>query len=229
MAAITATNLATSGSVSDANSYATASVSPTSGSVVLVAVASSRGSDPATPTVTGASTTWTQIDSQGVNGFVRITLFRGIAAGTGALTIDFSGETQDRCGWSIVELANTRVTGTNGSNAIRQSAKNSAASTTTVTATLSSFGSTENATFGASVVQNSPERTIAAGSGFTEVAEWDASAGEFLSIQTEFRNDNDTTVDITASSTASNLGIIGVELANFNTEPVEGGYIHMSS
>lgn len=221
MAAITATNLVTSGSGSDATSYATGTITPTAGRLILAAVSSSRGGDPAIPTFTGGGMTWEQVASQGVNGFVRITVFRALSATPGAAapgTISFGVETQERCGWSIAEFTNVNRQGVNGANAVRQSVGNSGSAVITLAGTLSAFGHAENATYGAVVVQNVTERTISPGSGFSEIAEWDAAPGEFMSLATEFVATNDTVVDATASGTATHFGIIGVEIANVATE-----------
>jgi len=221
--AVTVLNLSTSGSITDATSYATASVSPTVGKLVLVAVTSSRGSDPATPTITGASTSFSLVKTQDINGFVRLSIFAGIAAGTGALTIDFGGETQERCRWSIVEVTNSKNT---VATAIKQSAGNSASGALTVSATLGAFGNPANATFGACATQNAPARTITEGSGFTEVAESSADdAGVGMTIQTQFRDTNDTSVDFTASASASHLGVIGVELVEVNVSGATGAFL----
>lgn len=225
MANIVATNVMSGHSTSTASSYNTASVSPTSGRVHFLAVASGGGSTRNTPTVTGASMTWTQVTTLEINGFVRLTVFRtySTSPGSGALTIDFDGQNQDRCAWILDNFTETRVTGTNASNAVVQSNGTSGSSASTVSTTLSAFASVDNATYGACVTQNSGIRTITAGTGFTELDEED-TGDNIMALATMFRNDNDTSVDFTASASSTHLGVIGVELANLSTE-FTGGYI----
>ena len=222
MANIATTNITSGNSNTPATSFNTASVTPTANRICLLAVGASGGALPNTPTVTGASATWTKIADVGINGFVRLTIFAtfNAAPGTGALTIDFGGQSQDRCAWVLDNFTNTRITGVNGANAIVQAITNSAASDTTVIATLATFSNTANATYGACLTQNATLRNIAAGTGFTETIETDTA--DFMALSTEFRNDNDTSVDFTASGSSSHLGVVGIELANLSTEVTPG-------
>lgn len=198
----TFTNLSTAADGTDATSYNTASISPSAGKVVLVAVGNMRVGTVTTPTLSGASTTWTQVATDNQDNFTRCTLFRGVAAGTGALTIDFAGNTQLRCAWSIVELSSVDTGGTNGANAIVQSATDNTENTT-LTVTLGAFSSLSNATFGA-VVVNASSPDITAGSGFTQIAE---TAVETIGIQTQYKLTNDTSVDWTHNESNDIVGI----------------------
>lgn len=218
MANIATANITSGSSVVGATSFNTASVTPTANRLCLLMVTNAGSGSPAIPTVTGASATWTQIATIEINTFVRVTVFRTFNAspGTGALTIDFGGQSQDRCGWILDDFTNTKTTGTNGADAINQSATNSAATTTTVVATLGAFLGSLDATYGACVTQNGTLRTIAAGTGFTETVEVD-TGDSLMALSSEFRNDNDTSVDFTASGSASHLGIVAIELVNIDT------------
>lgn len=214
--AVTSFHLLTNGDTAGNTVYNTASIAPTANRLVLATIAHSAGGTQPVPSLSGGGmTTWTQVNTVEINGFVRVSVFRALQASpsSGALTITFSSA-QDRCGWSINEFAGIDITGANGANAIAQSAVAAVTgSGTTVSATLGAFANPNNATFGGCVVQSNPERTIAPGTGFAELAEWDAAAGNFIAIETEFRNDNDTSVDITASGSANHLGIVGIEIA----------------
>src|SRR3990167_10083775 len=210
--AVTATHLTTAVSDTDATSYTTASISPAANNLVLVAVYSHDASAPtATPTLTGAGLTWVQVGTLTTTGDsqARLTLFRTLSAspGSGALTIDFGGETQNRCMWSISSFGNVDTSGANGAGAVVQSATNTASSVTTLTVTLSAFGNTNNATYGC-LGQNAGTQAITAGTGFTELGE--ANSGEFEAIETEWRVDNDTSVNWTTSE--NNLAGIAVEI-----------------
>lgn len=219
MANISTSNVTFGSSVVSASSYNTASVSPSANVVYLLAVSATAGTN-TIPTVTGAGMTWTQVDSQNINNIGTLTVFRAISASpsSGALTIDFGGHNQDRVGWILDSFANTRITGSNGANAIVQTAKNVASSGTSLTATLSAFANSANATYSAAMNQSAGlGRTNAAGTGFTETKEVDTS-DSFMALSTNFRNDNDTSADFTASGSIAHLGIVAIELANVSTE-----------
>src|SRR5687767_13823040 len=120
--AVTATALTGAMNNVDQSSYATASITPTANRLILCFV-QSRASSAAVPTLTGCGLTWVQV-STGANSTtaLRLTLFRamGAAPSTGALTIDFGGQVQANCSWSVVEFDGVDTSGTNGSGAIVQ-------------------------------------------------------------------------------------------------------------
>ncbi len=212
--AITASNLVGAGLAASQNSYDTASYTPTTGRLVLVAVSNPRGAgSPNTPTISGNSMTWTSVRTllDASASLRRITVFRGVATAptTGAITIDFAGQSQDSCMWSITEYENTDTGGTNGSNAVVQSVTGEADGTSTgVTATLAAFSSVNNATYGV-VRHNSNGLTIVEGSGFTELNEVAITNNR---LQTEFKATNDTGVDWSWASTSLNATAIAIEL-----------------
>lgn len=123
--AITEAALTSGTDVTSPSSSTTASISPTADSLVTVFVMNYRAAgSPNTPTVSGASMTWDQVATTafGASSEMRITKFRAMASspGSGALTIDFGGQTQTTVFWSIEEFAGVHTGGTNGSVAIRQ-------------------------------------------------------------------------------------------------------------
>ena len=198
---ITAANLTTLSDATDTNSYTTPSVSPGSNKLVLVTVESWGITASTIPTLTGAGMTWVQVTTIQSGDYYRTTLFRSlnVSPGSGALTIDFAGVNQDFCIVSVDEFTNVDTTGTNGSGAIVQSATNSSASASTLTVTLAAFGSANNATFGGFGVgafSSSPT----AGTGF-------ALLSSISRMCTEWRNDNDTSVDISWADTLALTGI----------------------
>lgn len=213
--AITLTALTSGESDVDATSQATASITPGANRLVLATITTQGGGPPATPTATGNGLTWVQVATVTYNTvadpFKRITLFRamGSAPSAGAVTFDFGAETQVRFAWSVVESNNEVDTGgTNGSAAVVQSATNNANAVTSLTVTLAAFGSANNATYGAfgiSVIE-----VQAPGAGFTEIHDI-GPAAETIRIHTEWRSDNDTTVD-QSSVTAADRGGIAIEI-----------------
>jgi hypothetical protein len=215
--AVTATHLTTAQNGSAATSYTTASISPTANRLVLVAVGHQVSSGTVnTPTISGAGMTWTQvatkISSKGT--LRRLTVFRALSAspGSGALTIDLGGQSQIRCGWSIAEFDGIDTGGTNGADAIVQSASNDVtdnASTTSLTVTLSAFSHVDNATYGAIRFGGSSNTdALTFGSGFTQLGIINGSA----SYQSQFKASNDTTVDWTYNNTAWYNQGIAIEL-----------------
>lgn len=178
----------------DASSYTTASISPTAGRLVLVAVAVRISSGtPNVPTVTGASMTWFQIRTE-VSGTRRLTIFVGVSVspGSGVLTIDFAGQTQGTCGWSIAESPDVNF---DPSFLVQQNGATDTGTDTGMTITLSSFGSTSNAAYGA--IARASNAATTEGSGFSELS--DQSSSEGLALQTQWKL-NDNTVDWSWSS-----------------------------
>lgn len=211
MPLITASALVTSSSGTGASSYATASITPTANSLVLAAVRANNGTTPNTPTATGCSLTWVAIDTQAITAAGKITLFRALGAAptAGAVTFDFGGLNNDQCHWQVSEFANVDTSGTNGSGAIIQSAKVTTDSVTTITVTLAAFTSTNNATYGCLGSNNT--KAMTEGTGFTELGEDNANS---RTIETEWKNSNDTSVDWTVAANGDTFGAIAVEIKN---------------
>lgn len=203
-------NLTTTGNNADATSYATTSISPGPNSLILAWVYSIATTAPNTPTASGNGLTWVEVDSQLDSASLRrITLFRAMGTPTpGAVTFDFSGQTQTGCAWSIAELTGVDTSGSNGSGAIVQSAKNaSAGNATSLTVTLAAFGSADNFTLGGFGVPLNTASLPAAGSGFTLIGQRNQSTPN-LSIGSEYLAGNDTSVDMT--SAASSIPWVGI-------------------
>jgi hypothetical protein len=185
------TTLTTGSSATDANSYNTASVTPTANQSVLVAVQHRQAAGtPEIPTVSGCNLTWTQIGTfwpSSAAGTRRISFYLGIGPSptTGALTIGFNGVTQTQAMWTVQQLAG--VAAVVGSVAGAQSI-----SATTLTCTLAAFGNAANIGVGCFCHLNSAVETTP-GSGFTEVADI-AQADGTTGFQVEWAT-NDTTVD----------------------------------
>lgn len=194
-----------------ATSYATASVTPTANRLVLVAVHSANQNEtPGTPTLSGNGLTYVQVATVLFDTIAapdgRLTLFRamGAAPSAGAITISFTAN-QDGANWSVVECSGTDTGGTNGSAAVVQSATNRTNSASSLTVTLAAFGSTDNATYGAFAI--GATQALVQGTGFTEIHEVQSSDTPARSTMTEWRNDNDTSVDGSWASLNTAAGI----------------------
>jgi hypothetical protein len=175
---ITAVNLTSATPGTATSTYTTASISPGANKLDIVCVASGNSNPTNIPTVTGAGGTWVQIATYlDTSASRRITLFRDLSAspGSGALTIDFQGQVQNKqCQWSVDEFSGIDITGTHGSAAIVQSntAGVNSGTSTGLTVNLAALGSAKNAVLG--FVRNSTDSTLpVAGSGFTELTNLD--------------------------------------------------------
>lgn len=212
--AVAATNLTTVAANLQATNYTTGSVSPGSNNLELLGVYSISASLPNLPTITWNGLTWVQIDTQvDSSNLRRMTLFRSMgtpSSGTG--TIDFAGQTQMGTCWSYIEYTGIDTSGTNGSGAIVQSAKNaSAGNATSLTVTLGAFGSSSNATAGFFGIPLNTASQPTAGSGFTRTGQANQGSTN-TSIGSEFNASNDTTVDMTSGAASIPWAGIAVEI-----------------
>lgn len=204
--------LTASKSSTDAASYATASVSPPSNEMITALVHNRKASGTADlPSLSGNGLTWEEVGTVlfHSNG-ARLTLFRAMGASpsAGAVTIDFSGNTQTRCDWIVESHAGVETSGAHGAAAVVQSATNTVSAGTTLAVTLASFGSASNATYGGVAINDNI--AISEGSGFTETSD-DGSAGPAARLQAQWRADNDTSVDWSWATNA-NGGAIAIEI-----------------
>lgn len=202
--AVAVSNVIANGSAATASSYATASVSLVAGRLYLLTVRHVRSTAAlaTTPTVSGASQTWTQVASwsNSDNNRRRTTIFRCLPASnqSGVLTIDFASETQNACDWVLDEFTGIDTGGTNGSVAVVQAVGNDsgASSVTSFSITLSAFGSTNNATYGVFV---SGLVAVTQEGGYTETSDRDGTGSGH--VQTQFLASSDTTPSWTLGST----------------------------
>ena len=217
-----AQNPLTSGSSdTNATSYATASVTPASNALVLIAVASIlTGSVPPAPTLSGNGLTYVQVATVAFSTIaasrVRLTLFRALGASpsAGAITIDFDTEIQAACAWAVSEFSGVNTGGTNGSAAVVQSATdrvNDDATQQTLTVTLAAFAdAVNNATYG--TFSQSANNLFDPGTGFTQIHDVAASTPQ-VGVFTEWKSGGDTSVDAGESvDGADGLGGIAIEI-----------------
>jgi len=221
VSAASALNVA--GTDTDARNFTTASWTPTAGKVYLVAFAvhDLGGSPIAAVTPTGNNITWSRVGNDVGGGVTQpaMAVWAGYAdssASAGSITFSGavpSGQTADGAIWGIAALTDVA----RGSDlGMVQSA---VASTTadTVTATLGTFASSSNATGGWFLSYDNAGGTLTntAGSGFaivTGLNAQQASGGDTMRLSFEFRNDNDTSVDGTASAANDRMLMHAVEI-----------------
>ena len=230
--AITESSLTGGASTTNGTSFVTASITPTAGRLQLLSVhanyASVSQATAPTLTITGNSLTWELITTIGFSTdgagawWSHVFLYRAMGTpSTGTITIDSGALVFDACGWTVTEYAGVSTTGTNGSGAIVQSSTNSGAAAASLTVTLSAFASTNNATYGTFASDVLASTTFTPDSGFTEL--YDTGAG-YSWVETEWRNNNSTSVGTTPSASV-NIGGIAVEIR----AQVSGGLIMLSS
>lgn len=213
MADITQTLLASAFDSTNRTEYTTASISPTANALIIMTVSGFNGTAATAPTITisGASMTWVEIKTQVYAGSDRnrMSVFRAMKAspGSGVLTITHSFEASS-CSWIISEFANVDTGGSDGADAVVQFAQTLEEPGGSITVTLAAFSNVNNATHGS--FARSAGSGFTPGSGFAEIADF-AGNGQGA-VMTEWRNDNDTTVD-TLSSSADTLGI-AIEIKN---------------
>jgi hypothetical protein len=213
MALITCTNLTHSYDNVDRTSYTTASVTLTAGNLHILGVAARCPAPTASPTISGTGSWVEVVNKTNIVDTLRVCMFACIpsADATGTITIGFGAVTQVGCCWSVEQLTST-ATGPTGSSAIVQSSGATLASSqTSVTTTLSTFGNTQNATYAYGAVQNN--EAISAGSGFTLTGQ-DNGATPNLAHIGQFKNTNDTSAEITWTTTNGNAAIVAAEIAS---------------
>lgn len=233
--AVIGTNLTAGSDVDGGSASTTASVSPTANNLILLTVASRTGitANPNQPTATGNGLTWvvvnTVIYDASSSSRRRITVFRALGASpsAGAISISFGGQNQTDIGWSVDSFSSD-TSGTNGSGAIVQSTtnKDETGTATSLTVTLAAFGNAGNATFGGFGISDSGV-TKTAGSGFTKLGDGDAGGANGLAAITEFKNSNDTSVDMSFDA-GTICGGIAIEIKAAATSAVKdmiGGFI----
>ena len=207
--AITVTSLAFVGSNS-VTSHTTASLAMAANKLITVEVWNKVPSGTANlPTCTGATKTWTQIATQlSADNLNRMTFFRSLDSSliTETITADCTA-TQDYIRINVVEWGGVDTSGTNGSGAIVQSGSNTnAGSQSSITVTLSAFGSVNNAAWG--VMAKPGVNAVTLGSGFTLIA---ADQGT-PQVNSEWKL-NDNTVDWSWTAESIATVAMAVEIA----------------
>lgn len=206
----TVTNLYTRDHAANNTSYTSDSVSFVAGRVYLLSISSNAAGTSPVPTLSGTGS-WTQIATAAAASGRRITVWRWApgSPASGTITYDFAGNTQNNASVSIEECR-TDNGGTNGADAIVQSAtNNNDAGSNTMSVTLAAFASATNGTV-AFFANNNGATATTPGTGFTELADFRVS-GESSRHYVEWRADNDTSADATTTGNPAWVGV-AVEL-----------------
>lgn len=187
-------NLTSGNDSTDSTTYTTASVTLKAGRLYLLSIVNTAASAAAVASIAGGPTWTSRSTTQFNTTGHRTSIWSGVPTVdyTGTVVVTF-GATQTGACWVLDEMSGVDTSSNDG---IVQNAVGTGNSTTPL-ATLAAFGSANNATYGAHGVANAS--TVAPGSGFTELAEATA-ATPASRVETEWRVDNDTTVDATCTS-----------------------------
>lgn len=207
-------------SSTDASSYNTASVTPTAGALLIVVVNTRFGSAvPNTPSVTraGGGETFTLVDTR--DGWIadrtKLSVFRAVGvASAGALTFDFSGQTQTQCSWIVAE-----ITGQDTTTPVVQSVDNGGSGTSGSLALSAFADATNNMSLAAWAKQIVQDVVPDSGNSWAEVTQVD-QAENGLVIALHYRQGEDTSPTASWASSHS-WGGVGMEIA---VAAAAGGY-----
>jgi hypothetical protein len=218
------TRLTSGNSGVNAKVCTTASIAPAANALVTVAVLGHNGTAAApSPTVTGGGmAAWTQVATLTFDGMAtphkRLTVFRALSSspGSGPLRITFT-TMQANCEWIVSQWKGVETSGTNGGNAIAQSAPARGDNVTGLVVTLGAFASLGNVAYGVIGVRRSAAG-ITPGTGFTEIAERPSGETPPSDLEAE-RSTGDRTID--GRWSRANGGALALEIkAASSSSPV---------
>lgn len=230
LAAISCTILTSGSDGTNATNYTTASVTPGSSRLILLATLTTRNTanDCANndiSSVTGNGLTWVAVNKQcfsvttAPTHTVEIWRSMGGSPSTGTINFNVSSAGQLNSAWAVIECSGVDTSGTSGSGAVAQSAINKVEPGTSLTVTLGAFSGASNATLGVFGLANND--VITQGSGFTQLTNPQlADGGNNISLQVQWTAGNDTSVDATFSS--YDAGGVAVELIASPEDEISG-------
>lgn len=221
---VTATQLTSGGSGTDGTGFTTASISPTAGKLVLMAIFNENaasGTSSAPTSVSGAGLTFTKL-IEGVTetswGNFSIWYACGASPSSGAITITH-GVSKNYCEWSITEFACAASTSDNGLSAIVQvspthfTGASQADTVLVLSGGLSAFQNVGNATYFAigQLVGSVPTVASAPGSGMTELSDHatDTSTSGYCHVAVEWKNSAEQVPSLTNSPSPGGTNCIG--------------------
>jgi len=204
---ITVTNLISAVSTVGGTSVETASISPSANATLIANCWNSNGSgddSSGVATIVGLSLSWTLVRNP-VEAYDRQSMWvasTGSSPGSGTITFDTGAQSQANFSWII-----DQVTSADNASPVVQSVQDVQGTTgTSHTITLAAFASSENGTYGAFGGSND-NSTSTPGTGFAELADINHTNSGYGVRMTEWRNDNDTTVDVSYSGSVFRTGI----------------------
>lgn len=214
--AITATSLTASSSTANAATYATASISPTTGRVLLAFVSMTGIGAAVATTITGLSGTWTNIGgsylptSLGAGSYDCAALYCTNYTGTGTLTLG-NTDSATACVWDVIEIDGANTTTPIVTAATKK--VDLGASVSTPTLTLDSPADSTNRAFVGFTAVSSSATIAAARTSWTELAEV-AQSTPSINLQCQWRSDTfETTAGVTYTGGPFAAAAVAVEVA----------------
>jgi hypothetical protein len=203
---ISIASLTENASTTDGSTVATASISPTEGADVYVAVVSRAATAANQPTCTGCGQTWTVVRSQVylTSDLCRLTVFRAriASASAGALTFDFGGQSQTSFVWHVVQCLST------ANPATVQSKPATATAGTSLAVTLdSALENVKNLMLAFHAV--SINSTITKDTNFTQLAASRGVAANTISLLAEYAVNQ---TSCTATFASAHSAAVGIEV-----------------
>ena len=204
----------TKGADTDGGSvFTTASITPAANALILIFVTNDKAvSADAISSITGNGLTWVSVRTAPftADAQYRISLFRALGASPSAGTVTINFPALQLSGtWKVLQVTGVDTTGSNGSNAVVQSATSGGTNQSGArTVTLNAFASTAHG-----VVAGFAGNTGVAwteGTGYTRVGI--TSDDGFRALDCEYSADSDTSVDMTPS-VATDWQAIAAEIA----------------
>lgn len=209
--------LTNGGSDTDADTYATGSISPSANKLIIACIwaydAGAALNPAADFTCSGNGLTWTFADGHGTTSN-RFAVFRASSASApSAEAVTFanlnSSGTSDGAVWLVFEIDNVDIGTTDG---VVQ-AVSGGGTADTLEVTLAAFASANNGTVGVfgSYDNAGGVLSFTEGTGFAhKTQQSQAAGGDTIANFYEYRQDNDTTVDVSVS--AANDRLVGVAM-----------------
>jgi hypothetical protein len=193
-----------------ATAFTTGSYAFLNNKLYLLAIATRAAGTIPVASVTGGGMTWVQVDESAAN--VDVSIWRGYAASgasTGALTINTTGS-PTAVKWVLDELSNTAADGTGV--AVVQSATGGVATGTGSIALAAFADAVNNAVYAAFAHAAVESSTVDASGGYTMLGDESTTTTPNVSLATEFRIGEDTTVTMTWVTTTNRWGGVVLEI-----------------
>ena len=192
---------------SDANSYATASVTLDAGKVYVIEILNLDGNTPGPidSVVRGAEAASLLAngvyhhDTGGQNAKGWRYIIKPVSGTTGTIVFDFVADTQEGLAWVVYGLTDVVVTGTDGVDAFVQTVNN-INNGTSVTLTLAAYSDGDNIAVGAAAVDFDEDLSI--DSGWTEISQQNMTNDQDTLHVWKLSGAQDTTA-VSSSATAS--------------------------
>ena len=216
-AALSATNLASSGDTTNTTAYTTASFTPTANLLIVAFFDASRGSStaPDIPTLSGGSLSWSQVGdltwtTTGTTRF-RVTCFAAQVGGSpSSMTVTATyANALTGCQWSVFQVSGSDVANGVAQCFVQAVASSANLTGTSISITLSSAGNANNRAF--LCVAHASNETYTIATNWSQIGAGGNNSPS-TSIGSQWRSDTFDTNPNTSWTTSTNYGGIGFEV-----------------